>query len=123
MFQSNRIIGSGVTLAIILSLCGMRLVTTAPAQDFQTVPILLPAPKVLPREVFSGPNYTIKETVSNDGFVNTYEMGTPYGSLKVESTGLLLKRVTDLRAISKLAALEKTHVCQNALNGVPIPLP
>jgi hypothetical protein len=115
MFQSNRIIVSGVTLAIILSLCGMRLVTTAPAQDFQTVPIVLQAEKVLPREVLSGPNYTIKETVRNDGFVNTYEMGTPYGSLKVESTGLLLKRAAELRAVAKLGELEKTNVYQNAL--------
>ncbi len=120
MFQSNRIIGLGVTLAIILSLCGMSLVTTSQAQDFQTVPVLLQAPKVLPREVLSGPNYTIKETVRNDGFVNVYEVDTRYGNLKVESTVLLLKRVGELRALAKIETLQGTDIYLNALKAAAL---
>jgi hypothetical protein len=113
-FQVGRL---SSVLWLTIFLFGMFLNSEVPAQDFQKVPIILRASEVFPRELLSGPNYTIKETVRNDGFVNSYEIETEYGPLRVESTGLLLKRVAELRAILKLAALEKTDVYQNALKA------
>jgi hypothetical protein len=80
------------------------------SQDFQRVPIILRASEVLPRELLSGPNYTVREMVRNDGFVNIYELDTQYGPLKVESTALVLKRVNELRALSKIEDLKRTDI-------------
>ena len=110
MVHHHRVTVSSFTLGIILLLCGMGFVAMAPAQNFQKVPIILRASEVLPRELLSGPNYTVKETVKNDGFVNAYELDTQYGPLKVESTALLLKRVAELRALSKIEELRGTSV-------------
>lgn len=93
----------------------MGLVSTALAQNFQNVPIILRASDVLPRNLLSGPNYTIREMVRNDGMVNAYELDTQYGPLKVESTALLLKRVAELKALSKIEELKGTSVYLDAL--------
>jgi len=97
-------------LGMIFLFCGMGLVSIAKAQNFQKVPIVLQALDVLPKELVSGPNYTLKKEVRNDGFVNTYELDTVYGPLKVESTALLLKRVAEFRALSKIEELKRTSV-------------
>jgi hypothetical protein len=114
MLKSNRIMVSGLALAIIVSLCGMGLVPVAQAQNFQKTPIFFRASEVLPRELLSGPNYTVKETVRNDGFINIYEIESQYGPLRVESTALLLKRINELRALSKIEELKGTNVYLDA---------
>jgi len=103
-------VGGVVFFLLILSVWGTASVSRAESQDFQKVPIILRAPEVLPRDLLSGPNYTVKETVRNDGFVNIYELDTQYGPLKVESTILLLKRINELRALTKIEALKGTDV-------------
>jgi hypothetical protein len=45
---------------------------------------------VLPRDVLNGPNYAVRNLVLSDGLTNTYEVDTFYGTLKVESTALLV---------------------------------
>jgi len=111
MFRNFRFIMSIMMLAITIAfLGGTVFVSTAESQEFQKVPIILRASEVLPRDLLSGPNYTVRETVRNDGFVNLYELDTQYGSLKVESTALLLKRINELRALSKIEDLKGTDV-------------
>jgi hypothetical protein len=96
---------SAIALGVLLSLWGTGLVSPSRAQEFQNVPIFLRASDVLPREILSGPNYVVRETVRNDGLVNTYDIETQYGLLTVESTDLLLKRIAELNALWKLQAL------------------
>lgn len=111
MFRNFRFITSIMILGITIAfLGGTVFVSTAESQDFQKVPIILRASEVLPRDFLSGPNYTVRETVRNDGFVNLYELDTQYGPLKVESTALLLKRINELRALSKIEDLKRTDV-------------
>ena len=112
----SRIVKS-VMVFLAFSVCGAVFVSTAESQDFQKVPIFLRASDLLPRDLLSGPNYTIKERVQNDGFINTYEIETQYGPLRVESTELLLKRVSELRALSKLEELEGTSLYTDALKA------
>jgi len=111
---------AGTVLVLALSVWGTVFVSTAQPQEFQKAPILLQASQVLSKELLSGPNYTVKETVTNDGFINLYELDTPYGSLKVESTALLLKRVAELRAISKINELKGTDVYMKAAKGAAL---
>lgn len=82
------------------------LLSTAFSQDFQSAPVVLSAPDVLPKEILTGPNYTVRDRVVSDGLVNIYELDTVYGPLKVESTALLLKRINELRAIARIEKLK-----------------
>src|SRR4030042_6754624 len=82
---------SGLVMVLVFFVCGVILVSGALAQDFQKSPIILRAPEVLPRELLSCRNYTIKETVKSDGLINIYEVDPPYGTLKVATTALLLR--------------------------------
>jgi len=115
MLRNHRVIASGLTSGIILFLWGMGLVPTAPAQDFQKVPIMLQASDVLPSQLLKGSNYEVVKTVKNDGLVNTYQLDTKYGPFTVESTGLLLIRINELRAILKMEQLKGTDVYLEAL--------
>jgi hypothetical protein len=119
MFRNFRILKYGVAPTLAL-LAVMVLAFQATAQNFQKVPIILRASEVLPRELLSGPNYTVRETVKSDGLVNVYEVETPYGNIKVESTVLLLKRINELRALTKIEALEGTDVYLNALKAATL---
>ena len=89
---------------------GGSVISPVVSQEFQKTPIMIQASDVLPSGLLKGSNYKVMETVKNDGFVNTYELETIYGPLKVESTGLLLKRINELRALSKIEALKGTDV-------------
>jgi hypothetical protein len=117
MNGKNRIVVSGITLGIALFLCGGGWVATGLSQDFQKIPIVLKASDVLPKEALSGPNYTIKEMIINDGLINTYEIDTQYGLLKLESTIVLLKRINELKALVKIGQLRGTNVYMDALKN------
>lgn len=87
------------------------------SEDYQSVPIILKASEVMPKEWLKGPNYTIKENITNDGVVSTYELDTKYGPVSVESTVLLLKRISELRALHKMEQLQGTDIFANAAKG------
>jgi len=111
---------AGAVFFLALFVLGTAFVSTVEPQDFQKVPIILRASEVLPKEAVSGPNYTVKETVRSDGFIITYEIKSQYGLLKVESTELLLKRVAELRALSKIDELKKTDVYLKAAKSAAL---
>jgi hypothetical protein len=113
MIESRRVFLSCVLLVLAL-LSGAVFVSPALSQEFQKVPIILRASDVLPRELLSGPNYTVREAVKSDGLINVYEVDTSYGPIKVESTALVLKRINELRALVKIEALQGTNVYLNA---------
>jgi hypothetical protein len=110
MYQKTRLNGFVLLGAMAVSLCGILFVGTAFSQDFQNVPITLKASEVLPKNWLKGPNYTIKEAITNDGIVNTYELDTAYGPVAVESTVLLLKRIQELMALDKMEQLRGTDI-------------
>ena len=110
MIQNRRVMLSAIALGLLLPLWGTVLVSSSTAQEFQSVPIFLKASDVLPREILSGPNYVVRETVRNDGLVNTYDIETQYGLLTVESTDLLLKRIGELNALWKLQDLKRISI-------------
>ncbi len=91
--------------------------------DLQTTPAMLKASEVLPRDLLGGFNYRIEETVTNDGFINTYKLSTSYGPLTVESTALLLMRINELKALQHMEKLKKSKVFKQALKkGAMAPL-
>ena len=120
MIQNRRVMVSAVALGILLSLWGTGLVSPSRAQEFQNVPILLRVSDVLPREILSGPNYVVRETVRNDGLVNTYDIETQYGLLTVESTELLLKRIAELNALWKLQQLKGMSIYAESFKNMAL---
>jgi len=100
----------------IIALCLLGSVLSSPllAQDFQKVPIALSASEELPKDLLTGPNYSVKNVVISDGLINVYEIETFYGPLKIESTPLLLKRINELQAIHRIEQLKGTDTYMNA---------
>ena len=108
-----------IVLGALATLCllGSIIVSPAESQPFQKTPIVLLASEVLPQSMLMGPNYRIKEAVISDGIVNTYELETLYGPVRVESTALLVKRLQELNALAKIEEIKKTDVYLKALQG------
>lgn len=103
----------------------MVAVSALPAmsQEMQKALVMLKASEVLPQNLLQGPNYKIAEAVINDGLVNTYQLETKHGPLTVESTGLLLIRINELRAIDRMEQLKGSDVYKDALKksaGAPL---
>ena len=101
-----------------LALCGSVFASTALSGEFQKTPVVLQASDVLPGELIQGPNYVVRATVISDGFINTYDLDTNYGPLRVESTALLLKRIGELKALAQIEQLKNTDVYMNAFKQV-----
>ncbi len=76
---------------------------------FQQTPIKLQASEIIAKDLLQGVNYKVKENVENDGFVNIYQVETAHGELKVESTALLLIRISELRALKVLEEMSGTE--------------
>jgi len=105
---------SRLKLALTISVLTAVFALPVFSEDFRKAPIALSASEVLPKDLLTGPNYTVKEIVINDGLINVYEVDTIYGPLKVESTALLLKRINELEAIHRIEQLKGTDTYMNA---------
>ena len=54
--------------------------------SFQKTPVLLQATKILPKDMRVGQGFRLDENIRNDGFVNTYQLKSLWGSMTLEST-------------------------------------
>ena len=107
-------------ISCIIIVLTLTLMTQAGAESLpmvQTPPIMLHAYEVLPEGILVGPGYKIKDNVLNDGFINTYEIDSVYGPLKVESTALLMIRINEINALQRMEELKKSKVYKDAFKG------
>jgi len=111
---SNNLRSIALCTIMALALCGSVFASAALSQEFQKTPVVLKASDVLPADLLQGPDYAVRATVMSDGFINTYDLDTYYGPLKVESTALLLKRIDELRALARIEQLKKSDVYMSA---------
>ncbi|MBW2248475.1 MAG: hypothetical protein JRF62_15090 [Deltaproteobacteria bacterium] len=105
----------GLFVIFLLALTWTTQAYAETVTEVQAIPITLQASNVLPKEMLAGLNYKIKETVQNDGFVNTYELDTTYGLVRVESTALLMIRLNEIKALQWMEELKETQVFMDAL--------
>jgi hypothetical protein len=83
----------------------------------------LSAASILPAELLKGKNYTIEDTVYNDGLINTYTLSTSYGPTTVQSTDQLLVRINELRAMTVMEEMDRKNVFGDAVvRGVKAPV-
>jgi len=93
------------------------------AENISPTPLILQATEILPKDMRVGWGFRLDENVMNDGFVNTYQLESSWGSMTLESTALLRIRVNELRAIKHMEELKKTKVFTDALKaGATAPL-
>ena len=108
-------------LLILLGMLAMATTPTAVPAAAQTQS--LQTARFIPVELLEGPNYRMDPQVVNDGLVNTYRLETRYGIMTVEGTPLLIERLNELHALSRIEKLEGSEVYQTALKeGIKSPL-
>src|SRR3954454_6679832 len=91
-------------LLLILSFSFFALQGPTPvaAQNGFEPPATLSASKTLPPDLLSGPNHRVEERVSNDGYLNTYRIGSKFGTFVAVSTPMLRKRIGEINALVRM---------------------
>ena len=90
-------LGRFVSALVMVSLLGVVL--PAFAQQGYEAPPVLSASKILPPELLSGPNHRVRERVTNDGYLNTYQIDSKFGTFTAVSTAVLRKRIGEINAM------------------------
>ena len=72
--------------------------TSFAQQGYEATPVLS-ASKILPPELLSGPNHRVQERVTNDGFLNAYQIDSKFGTFTAVSTAMLRKRIGEINAM------------------------
>ena len=68
----------------------------------------LSASKILPPDLLSGPNHRVEERVYNDGYLNTYRVGSKFGTFVAVSTPMLRKRINEINAMVRMEQIQGT---------------
>src|SRR5262245_31563788 len=90
-------LGRFVSALVMVSLLGVVLPAFA-QQGYEAAPVLS-ASKILPPELLSGPNHRVRERVTNDGYLNTYQIDSKFGTFTAVSTAMLRKRIGEINAM------------------------
>ncbi len=75
----------------------------------------LSAAKILPPDLLSGPNHRVEERVYNDGYLNTYRVGSKFGTFIAVSTPMLRKRIGEINALVRMEQIEGTKEFTSSL--------
>jgi len=89
--------------------------TSWASENYHPIPVTLKAENVLPKTLLKGKNYRVEDDVQNDGLINTYQLTTDYGPLRVESTAALMIRIMELNALDAMEEMERKNVFGEAL--------
>ena len=106
-------LGRFVGALVMISLLG--IVLPAFAQQGYEAPPVLSASKILPPELLSGPNHRVQERVTNDGYLNTYQIDSKFGTFTAVSTAVLRKRIGEINA---MVVMEKVQGSKEYLDSI-----
>jgi len=81
---------------------------TLAAQGGYQQPTTLNASQILPPDLLAGPNHRVEERVYNDGFLNTYRVGSKFGTFVAVSTAMLRKRIGEINALVRMEQIQGT---------------
>ncbi len=112
-----------MTCSIVWSLVLLGIAAPGAAEDlppFRPTPIVLQASQVLPANLLKGPNYEVAETVNNDGFFNIYQLITPSETIQVESTAMLMIRISEMGALIAMDETSRSKEFGKALAGTAV---
>src|SRR6188474_2059192 len=71
-------------------------------------PTTLNASQILPPDLLSGPNHCVEERVYNDGYLNTYRVGSKFGTFVAVSTSMLRKRIGEINALVRMEQIQNS---------------
>lgn len=101
---------------VILSVCMMFVGNPVYAFSAEyEQPSFLGAEDVLPAELLHGDFHKVAGSVHNDGFFNTYQVKTPYGSFSIQTTWRLRQLVHELQVIQEMRKVETEDVVLSSL--------
>ena len=83
-------------------------------QAYESAPVLS-ASKILPPELLSGTNHRVQERVTNDGYLNTYQIDSKFGTFTAVSTAVLRKRIGEINA---MVVMEKVQGSKEYLDSI-----
>src|SRR5574341_188969 len=93
---------------IVVGFVILPVVSAIAAQGGYEPATTLSASQILPPELLAGPNHRVEEKVVNDGYVNTYRIGSKFGVFTAVSTAMLRKRIEEINALVLMEKIEKT---------------
>ena len=102
-------------LVFVLAILVFQPVIGLAAQPAYEPPTTLSASKILPPDLLAGPNHRVEEKVSNDGYLNTYRVGSKFGTFAVLSTPMLRKRIGEINALVRMEQIEGTKEFTSSL--------
>lgn len=92
-----------------------RPALTLAAQGAYEPPTTLNASQILPPDLLAGPNHRVEERVYNDGYLNTYRVGSKFGTFVAVSTPMLRKRISEINALVRMEQIEGTKEFTSSL--------
>ena len=105
---------SGIVSALaVVSLLGVILPAFA-QQGYEPAPVLS-ASKTLPPELLSGAHHRVQERVTNDGFLNTYQIDSKFGTFTAVSNAVLRKRIGEINA---MVVMEKVQGSKEYVSSI-----
>jgi hypothetical protein len=114
LMDGERIICWCLCRVVALLLICQPAVTMA-AQAAYESPATLSASQILPPDLLSGPNHRVEERVANDGYLNTYRVGSKFGTFTAVSTAMLRKRIGEINAMVRMEQIKNTKEFTSSL--------
>ncbi len=84
------------------------------------VPPILQASQVLPPELLQGAYHRVADRVPNDGLLNHYTLNSMFGSIEVQGTELLYRRVHEINALAEMDKVRQSDAFVEALGKAAI---
>ena len=83
-------------------------------QGYEAAPVLS-ASKILPPELLAGPHHRVQERVINDGFLNTYQIDSKFGTFTAVTNAVLRKRIGEINA---MVVMEKVQSSKEYVDSI-----
>jgi hypothetical protein len=113
LFQGRLV--SLLWLAFVVGILIFQPVVASAAQPAYEPPPTLSASQVLPPDLLAGPHHRVEEKVSNDGYLNTYRVGSKFGTFVAVSTPMLRKRINEINALVRMEQIQGTKEFTSSL--------
>lgn len=93
--------------SLLMVLLALQPAVVMAAQAYEAS-VTLKASQILPPDLLAGPNHRVEEKVINDGYVNTYRIGSKFGNFTAVSTAMLRKRIGEINALVVMEKIQGT---------------
>lgn len=120
----NKFSDAGRTFHVFI--CALLLtigVNLSAAESYESETVVFDASQTLDEALLSGPNHTIDSTVVNQGYLNHYQIDSPFGAFAVSGDSRVPEMIQEINAIAALQQMSKTgELAQSALQAVRKPV-